>query len=173
MMANLGKAAFLLFALAILIWAFLDSQNSPAPYAASTPSIAKPTIVPPEIGRSVYAVTDAIQNTSLEFTWEKSQFNIMTADFKVTNRNDFDIKDLEIRCEHSAPSGTKVDSTTKTIYESVQARSTRTIKRFNMGFIHSQSARTGCSIKDLTIGQNRPAPEKPSPKTTANPGKKS
>jgi hypothetical protein len=103
---------------------------------------------------------------SLELTdykWSKSEFGIMTASFTFNNRSDYDVKDIEVRCEHSAPSGTTIDSNTRTIYEVFKARSVRTISNFQMGFIHSQSARSGCIIKSFVLGEYRSPPKASSP----------
>ena len=53
-----------------------------------------------------------------DFSWRKEGFNnIMILDLTVRNELPFSVKDVEITCEHSAPSGTKIDSNTRTIYE--------------------------------------------------------
>src|SRR5437764_358360 len=84
----------------------------------------------------------ALREIKLDFKWSKSGFgNIMEADFTITNPTSYKVKDLEIECVHSAPSGTVIDSNTRTIYEVVEPRSKKVIKNFNMGFIHSQAAR--------------------------------
>ena len=54
-------------------------------------------------------------------------------------------------CTHSAPSGTEIDSNTRTIYELVPAGSKKVVKDFNMGFIHSQAASTYCQIVDYAV----------------------
>jgi hypothetical protein len=87
--------------------------------------------------------------------WAKIGSSIMEATFTFDNRSDFDVKDVEVRCEHAAASGTVIDSNTRTIYETFKAKSQRTIKDFNMGFIHSQAARTGCFVRNLVIEPNR------------------
>ncbi len=82
-----------------------------------------------------------------KWSWSKDGFsNIMIATFTIKNNANFDIKDVEITCVHSSPSGTVIDRNTRTIYEIFQAGKTRTIREFNMGFIHSQAQRSGCTI---------------------------
>src|SRR3984893_6941382 len=77
------------------------------------------------------------------FNWYKGGFdNIMLADFVFKNDNDFPVKDLTVECIHSAPSGTKIDENTRTIYEVFPAKGTKSILTFNMGFIHSQAERS-------------------------------
>lgn len=75
----------------------------------------------------------------------------MMADFTIRNDSDYDVKDLRIRCEHYAPSGTYIDSNTRTAFEVVRAHRTRTLKNFNMGFIHTQAHSSACRLTDLAL----------------------
>jgi hypothetical protein len=87
-----------------------------------------------------------------EWSWSKGGFdNIMKADFTVKNGSRFDIKDIEIKCVHSAKSGTRIDSNTRTIYEIIKAGETKQFKDFNMGFIHTQAEKSSASIEDFVI----------------------
>jgi hypothetical protein len=96
----------------------------------------------------------ALRDIKLDFKWSKSGFgSIMEADFTITNPTSYKVKDLEVECVHSAPSGTVIDSNTRTIYEVIEPKSKKVIKKFNMGFIHSQAASSSCRIKDLAIVQ--------------------
>ena len=92
----------------------------------------------------------------------------MEATFTISNSSDYDVKDIEIRCTHAAPSGTEIDRNTRTLYDIVQARSTRTFPKVNMGFIHSQASRSGCSVQKAEFGVYRPRPE-PKPEAKAAP----
>jgi hypothetical protein len=76
---------------------------------------------------------------------------VMLADFIIKNGSGYNIKDITITCTHYANSGTRIDSNTRTIYESIKAGKTKSIKNFNMGFIHSQVASSSCKIDDLKI----------------------
>lgn len=83
----------------------------------------------------------------VNFSWSKEGFgSVMEATFSIKNKASIDMKDFEIRCEHSAASGSVIDSNTQTIYDIVQANSTRTFRNVNMGFIHTQAARSSCSV---------------------------
>jgi hypothetical protein len=95
----------------------------------------------------------AMKNTYIaKWGWYKDDFgDIMMANFTIQDNSDTAIKDIEIRCDHSAPSGTVIDSNTRTIYEIVKAHSKRTFKNFNMGFIHSQAASSSCVIENLEL----------------------
>jgi hypothetical protein len=95
---------------------------------------------------------EALNAVTLDFTWSKTGFgNVMEANFTITNASTRDLKDFEIRCEHSANSGTKIDSNTRTIYEVVKAGQKRAFKNFNMGFIHEQAVRSSCRITDAAL----------------------
>lgn len=96
--------------------------------------------------------TTALEQTDLKFTWQKGGFdNVMLATFTIHNRSSLNVKDVTIRCEHSAPSGTVIDSNTRTIYQTVLAGKKRTVRDINMGFIHSQAVRSSCSIINLVV----------------------
>ena len=90
-----------------------------------------------------------LRDVKLDFKWHKDGFdNIMIANFTLKNPTQYRFKDFEIKCTHSAPSGTVIDSNTRTIYET-EPKSTKVIKEMNMGFINSQASRSGCEITDL------------------------
>jgi len=94
----------------------------------------------------------ALQATKLEFTWEKTGFdNIMVGNFTITNGSQYTIKDITIECTHFGKSGTRIDSNTKTIYDTVAAGKTKTFNKFNMGFIHSQANSTNCQITRVKV----------------------
>ena len=93
-----------------------------------------------------------MENVKLAFTWHKTGFDSgMEANFTVQNNSEYSIKDFEITCQHSASSGTVIDHNARTIYEIVKAHSKRRFPNFNMGFIHSQVASSGCAITDLKV----------------------
>ena len=96
---------------------------------------------------------EAMQQVTIEkWSWRKEGFgNVMEATFTIKNGSRFDIKDIEIRCEHAGKSGTRIDSNTRTIYDIIKAGETREFKDFNMGFIHSQAESSSAQIKDFTI----------------------
>jgi hypothetical protein len=75
----------------------------------------------------------------------------MTASFAIENTSASDIKDVEITCHHFAPSGTEIDSNTRTIYEIIPAGHRLTVNNFNMGFIHSQVQSSKAIITDYTV----------------------
>ncbi len=91
-----------------------------------------------------------MNSVQLNFKWEKGGFdNIMFADFTIRNPTSHPFKDFEVTCTHFSPSGTKIDSNTRTIYEVVEANATKKIRHFDMGFIQTQVKSSNCKITDL------------------------
>jgi hypothetical protein len=89
---------------------------------------------------------------SFDYKWHKDEFGVvMLVDFSFNNRSPYDAKDISLTCRHFAPSGTEIDSNTRTIYEVIPAHDRKTVKDFNMGFIHSQVSSTICTIDDFEM----------------------
>lgn len=87
-----------------------------------------------------------------ELSWTKGGFDsTMMLSVIVQNNGKSDVKDIVIECRHSSPSGTKIDSNKKTIYEVFPAGEDKKIDDFNMGFIHEQATTTNCSILKATL----------------------
>jgi ABC-type uncharacterized transport system substrate-binding protein len=81
--------------------------------------------------------------------WHKGGFdNVMIVDFLFSNANPFDVKDITVKCTHSGPSGTEIDSNTRTIYQIVPAHAIIRVNEFNMGWIHSQAVSSSCRVTD-------------------------
>jgi hypothetical protein len=70
----------------------------------------------------------------------------MIATFTLQNTNSFDVKDIEITCEQFGNSGTLIDRNVRTVYEIIKANGTKTVRDFNMGFVHAQATKSSCSI---------------------------
>ncbi len=63
-----------------------------------------------------------LRDVKLDYRWYKSGFgSVMVADLTVTNPTAIRFKDFEVTCTHFAPSGTKIDSNTRTVYQSRRA----------------------------------------------------
>jgi hypothetical protein len=83
----------------------------------------------------------------LDFTWKKGGFGaVMESSFKVKNTSPIGIKDIVFQCDHAGPSGTRMDSNTRTIFDFVNAGATKSFRNINMGFIHSQATSSSCRI---------------------------
>lgn len=91
-----------------------------------------------------------LQNVLLSFEWRTDSLGmVMIADFILKNPTQYRFKDFEIKCTHSSPSGTIIDSNTNTVYDIVEPMSTRAFKKINMGFMRSQVSSSSCKITDL------------------------
>ena len=93
----------------------------------------------------------ARENVELvDFSWAKGGFdNVMLAKFVLRNNNDFPVKDIEVKCTHRAKSGTEIDSNSRVIYDVIEPKSRKTIKDFNMGFIHNQVESSSCAVVEV------------------------
>jgi hypothetical protein len=137
-MKKFFKVVFGLFILVIII-NVIKEQNSPISSTSGTSGALSREII--------------LKKISIEkWNWQKGGFeNIMLAGFVFKNDNDFPVKDLTVECIHSAPSGTKIDQNARTIYEVFLAHRTKSIQKFNMGFIHSQAERSSCHVTDYQL----------------------
>jgi len=135
-----------LFVISAVITTF--KEESPKTDQVSTPNFT-------EIQSSredAYSLEDVLRLIEVDFNWHTSGFGgVMIADFKVTNRSKYKIKDIEITCYHYGKSGTKIDSNTRTIYDIVPAKGKKLFKDVNMGFFHSQTHKSGCKCTNLKI----------------------
>ena len=99
-----------------------------------------------------------LENVELvDFSWNKGGFDsVMLAKFVLRNNNDFPVKDIKIKCTHRAKSGTVIDSNTRVIYDLIEAKSRKTIRDFNMGFIHSQVDTSSCEVTKVEVVEKAP-----------------
>jgi hypothetical protein len=95
----------------------------------------------------------ALQSTTLaKYRGRKDELGMVLYEtFTVRNGGSTAVKDLKIKCENEAPSGTALDSNTRTVYEIVPAHKSRTFSNFNMGFINPRTTKSGCAIEDLAL----------------------
>lgn len=93
-----------------------------------------------------------LNTVQLDFNWHTDGFGtVMIADFTIKNPTAYRFKDIEITCNYFGPSGTIIDSNTRTIYQIVQPKSTKVIREQNMGFINSQASSSSCKLTNLTV----------------------
>lgn len=102
------------------------------------------------------AVRDLVQElkdqVKMDYKWSKGGFDaVMIVDFVFTNPTPRPAKDITVTCTHYAASGTEIDSNTRTVYETIPAKGKKTVKRFSMGFIHSQATSTICKIDNVEM----------------------
>lgn len=87
-----------------------------------------------------------------QFSWSKGGFdNIMMVNFSIKNSLPWPVKDIDVRCDSNAPSGTAIDLNRRTIYERIEAKKAKRLTEFNMGFIHSQAKRSGCTVVGVVV----------------------
>jgi hypothetical protein len=73
--------------------------------------------------QAIRATADAKEKFTLKsFQWTKVGSVIMEATFTFDNRSDFDVKDVEVRCDHAAASGTEIDSNTRDDLRDLQGK---------------------------------------------------
>lgn len=88
----------------------------------------------------------------VHFSWERGGFDsVMLLDATVKNTSNVPLKDFTIKCIHSAPSGTVIDTNEKEVFEKVVPGKTRRLRSINMGFIQSQVSRSFCEIKGAVV----------------------
>jgi hypothetical protein len=89
------------------------------------------------------------QVTMTQVRWTRGGFDtVMMLDFTIRNDNDFAVKDISFKCTHYGPSGTRIDSNSRTLYERIPAHSSISRQQFNMGFFHSQTSSSSCQVTD-------------------------
>lgn len=122
----------------------IASAHSPSKKTGSSSSSSPP---PPD------PKNEAIEQLEMnKFSWSKGGFNnVMMINITFVNKGKRNVKDIELTCEHSSNSATRIDSNKRVIYEVVSAGKSKTIKEFNMGIIHSQAVMTNCSVTDLVV----------------------
>lgn len=97
-------------------------------------------------------VQELKDQVSMDYKGHKGGFNsVLIVDFVFTNPTPRPAKDITVTCTHYAPSGTEIDSNTRTIYETIPAKGKKTVKNFNMGFINSQATSTTCKIDNVEM----------------------
>lgn len=111
---------------------------------------------PPPPPSPTPTVRDLVQElkdqVSMDYKWHKGGFDsVMIVDFVFTNPTPRPARDITVTCTHYAPSGTQIDSNTRTIYEAVPAKGKKTVKNFSMGFINSQATSTICKIDNVEM----------------------
>ena len=110
----------------------------------------------PQSSAPVQRASDSLENVDLKVSWRKTSTNMMIARIAVTNRNDHDVKDLDVECTMYAPGGSALGEARRTVYDVVPAKADRTFRDFNMGTIHGQANTARCNVIGLAKGADRP-----------------
>lgn len=144
----------LLFIAAAFALVFLGQQVSPTLKKKADERVAVQASAPEPTPAAIASVErplsheEALRNVTIgSFYWDKDGFGtIMKATFVIHNRNKFPVKDVQVTCTHSANSGTKIDSNTRTVYERISSDGSKAIVGFNMGFMHSAATASKCAV---------------------------
>src|SRR5215203_3571012 len=87
-----------------------------------------------------------------DFSWSKGGFGtVMIAHFSLKNSLPWAVKDIRLQCKSSAPSGTELDRAGQVVYERIEAGKTKKVTGMNMGLVHSQAARAGCTVESVIV----------------------
>jgi|GEM_PF-708736 len=79
--------------------------------------------------------------------WHRDRFNtVAIVDVIVKNGNDYAVKDFDLECQFYGQSGTRVADLTKTIFDRIEPKKTRSFKGLNMGLLTDQGARGACRV---------------------------
>jgi hypothetical protein len=103
-------------------------------------------------------VQRSLENVDLKVSWRKTSTNMMIATIAVTNRNDHDVKDLDVECTMYSPGGTALGEARRTVYDVVPAKTDRAFRDFNMGIIHGQANTARCNMIGFANRADRPKP---------------
>ena len=98
----------------------------------------------------------SLENVDLKVSWRKTSTNMMIATIAVTNRNDHDVKDLNVECTMYTPGGAALGEARRTVHDVVPARADRTFRDFSMGTIHGQANTARCNVIGLADGPDSP-----------------
>ena len=86
----------------------------------------------------------------VDFNWKSAGFGnvFMLETIIIDNQNEYLVKDIFIRCDIYAKSGTKIDTVDAIIYRNFKAKSKTTFKNIdlNFGFIRQQAQSANCRI---------------------------
>jgi hypothetical protein len=127
------------FAVTFLYVWIITARTSPRPPVETGIPAPRPTPDLHALGLTRILLSD--------YTWSKGGFgSIALAKFEILNANPYSVKDLVLRCDVKAQSGTSLGSITHTIYEIVKADSTRKLPEANLGLIDSQASSLSCLV---------------------------
>jgi|SoiMethySBSTD1v2_1073268.scaffolds.fasta_scaffold204069_2 hypothetical protein len=99
----------------------------------------------------------SLENVDLKVSWRKTSTNMMIATIAVTNRNNHDVKDLDVECTMYTPGGSALGEARRTVYDVVPARADRTFRDFSMGTIHGHANTARCNVIGFAKGADSPS----------------
>jgi len=85
--------------------------------------------------------------------WRKpGSNNIGTADIRVTNDNDFAVKDIRVGCEYMSRTGGRKIETDQRLAITVKAKTTKLFKKTRFPFIDTEAATGSCKVESAAKG---------------------
>lgn len=85
--------------------------------------------------------------------WRKpGSNNIGTADIRVTNGNDFAVKDVRVKCDYMSKTGGRMIETDQRLSLTVKAKTTRLFKKTKFPFIDQDTAEGSCKVTGAVKG---------------------
>lgn len=90
-----------------------------------------------------------------DMNWRLGGFDtVMIASFKIKNDRKVWIKDIVVKCDVTAASGTVLDSPTKTVFQSIGPGQSVKIRDLSVGFVRdaSQAQSANCYVEDHSDG---------------------
>lgn len=140
MAASRGQKLFVVGG-GILLLVLLFNRDSPPPSDTPDPATV------------AYEATRAYRDSvTVDVAWEIGGFdNVFLADVTVHNLGSKSVKDVAISCDLAAKSGTAVGSVKGRILEVFDGKRKRTVRRLNLGLIHTQADRATCGLADWSF----------------------
>jgi hypothetical protein len=122
----------------------LGARGSAMTPAASTTAVQMAAETKPEnLSRSQILANFRIRSLS----WHKDGFGtVMMASFVLQNDNPMPLKDIEVTCASSGPSGSTIDTNARTVFDVVRQKSYLEVDKINMGFIRTEAVDTKCRV---------------------------
>jgi len=119
----------------------INGPGAPATAPVAAAGVVEPK--PENLSRSQILANFRISAIS----WHKEAFgSVMVASFRLHNDNPMPLKDIEVTCASSGPSGSIIDKNTRTVYEVIRQRSLLEVDKLNMGFIRTETTDTKCRV---------------------------
>jgi hypothetical protein len=116
---------------------------SPTAVGASTATQSYVEPKPENLSRSQILANFRIRSLS----WQKSGFGMfMKASFVIHNDNPMPLKDIEVTCSSSGPSGSIIDTNSRPVFDVVRQKSYLQVDNMDMGFIRSEAVETKCRV---------------------------
>jgi hypothetical protein len=148
---DLGKTIALTSLASFVVMMVVVMARGPAPATPSQAIASAPeSYVEPK--PESLTKTEVLANFRFgNFSWQKEGFGtIMKASFLLHNDNPMPLKDIQITCYSSGPSGSIIDTNSRTVFEVVRQRSFLQVDDMSMGFIRSEAVKTKCVVTGFT-----------------------